>query len=57
MQSTCMTLMGLGEVISLEERQWKEVRMGKLKNRKTAGKDEITREMIKGGGDSVVDWI
>ena len=52
-----MTLMGLGEVISLEERQWKEVRMGKLKNRKTAGKDEITREMIKGGGDSVVDWI
>ena len=26
--------------------------MGKLKN----GKDEITKEMIKGGGDKVVDW-
>ena len=22
-----------------------------------AGKDEVTGEMIKGGGDSVVDWI
>ena len=34
-----------------------EMRMGKLKNGNTAGKDEITREMIKGGGDRVVDWI
>ena len=34
-----------------------EVRLGKLKNGKTAGKDEVTREMIKGGGDKVVDWI
>ena len=34
-----------------------EVRMGKLKNGKAADKDEITREMIKGGGDRVVDWI
>ena len=24
---------------------------------KVAGKDEITGEMIKGGGDRVVDWI
>ena len=31
--------------------------MGKLKNGKIAGKDEITGEMIKGGGDKVVDWI
>ena len=31
--------------------------MGKLKNRKAAGKDEITGEMIKGGGDKVVDWV
>ena len=31
--------------------------MGKLKNGKTPGKDEITGEMIKGGGDRVVDWI
>ena len=30
-----------------------EVRVGKLKN----GKDEITGEMLKGGGDRVVDWI
>ena len=31
--------------------------MGKLKNGKDAGKDEITGEMIKGGGDRVVVWI
>ena len=31
--------------------------MGKLKNGKAAGKDEITGEMIKGGSDRVVDWI
>ena len=29
------------------------MRVGKLKN----GKDEITGEMLKGGGDRVVDWI
>ena len=34
-----------------------EVGMGKLKNGKAAVKDEITRKMIKGGGDRVVDWI
>ena len=33
------------------------VRVGKLKNGKDAGKDEITGEMIKGGGDKVVEWI
>ena len=31
--------------------------MGKLKNGKDAGKDEIRGEMIKGGGNRVVDWI
>ena len=31
--------------------------MGKLKNGKATGKDEITGEMIKGEGDRVVDWI
>ena len=31
--------------------------MAKLKNGKVAGKNEITGEMIKGGGDRVVDWI
>ena len=31
--------------------------MGKLKNGKAAGKDKITLEMIKGGGDRVMDWI
>ena len=31
--------------------------MGKLKNGKAAGKDEITVETIKGGCDRVVDWI
>ena len=34
-----------------------EVRVGKLKNGKAAGKDEITGEIIKSGGDRVVDWI
>ena len=31
-----------------------EVRVGKLKNLKAAGKDEITGEMIKDGGDRVI---
>ena len=34
-----------------------EVRLGKLTNGKAAGKDEITGDMIKNGGDGVVDWI
>ena len=34
-----------------------DVRVGKVKNGKAAGGDEITGEMIKGGGDWVVDWI
>ena len=33
------------------------MRVGKLKNGKAAGKDEIKGEMIKSGGDRVVDWI
>ena len=33
------------------------VRAGMLKNGKAACKDEITGEMIKGGGDRLVDWI
>ena len=33
-----------------------EVRMGKLKNGKAVGRDEITGEMIKSGDDRVVDW-
>ena len=31
--------------------------MGKLKNGKAAGKNEVTGEMVKGGGDMVVDFI
>ena len=34
-----------------------KVRVGKLKNEKATGGDEITGEMIKGGGDRVVDCI
>ena len=34
-----------------------EVRVGKLKNGKAVGKDKITGEIIKGGGDRVADWI
>ena len=33
------------------------MRVGKLSVGKAAGKDEITRGMIKGGGDRAVDWI
>ena len=33
------------------------MRVGKLKNGKAAAKDEVTGEIIKGGGDRVVDWI
>ena len=33
------------------------MRVGKLKNGKATGKDEITEQMIKDGGDRVVDWI
>ena len=31
--------------------------MGKFKNGKATGEDEITGEMIKGGSGRVVDWI
>ena len=34
-----------------------DVRVRKLKNGKAAGKNEVTGEMIKGGGDRVVGWI
>ena len=33
------------------------MRTGKHKNGKVKGKDEITGEMIKDGGDRVLDWI
>ena len=32
-------------------------RVEKCKNGKAAGKDEVTEEMIKDGGDRVVEWI
>ena len=32
-----------------------EVRVGKLKNGRAVGKDDINGEMMKGGGDRVVD--
>ena len=31
--------------------------MGKLKNGKAAGEDEITGGIVKDGGDRVVNWI
>ena len=33
------------------------MRVGKLNNGKATAVDEITGEMIKGGGDRVVGWI
>ena len=60
LQSTCVALMRLRGNYFGEEpirRAKVEVRVRKLKNGKSAGKDDITKEMIKGGGDRVVDWI
>ena len=34
-----------------------ELRVGKLKNGKATGKDEVTGEIMKVGCDRVVDWI
>ena len=44
-----MALIGFGDGTTSEE----DVRLGKLKN----GKDEVTGDMTKGGGDRLVDWI
>ena len=58
LQSTFVVLMGFkcsylgGEPIRRAE---VEVRVGKLKNGKSKGKDEIIGEMIKGGGVRMVD--
>ena len=43
-----------GEVIRRTE---EEARVRKLKNGKASGEDEVTGEMLKGGGDIMVDWI
>ena len=34
-----------------------DVRLGMLQNGMATGKNKITGEMIKGGGDRVVNWI
>ena len=34
-----------------------EERVKKINNGKAAGKDEVTEEMVKVGGDVMVDWI
>ena len=31
--------------------------MGKFRNRKAAGKDEVTGEMVKGGSEMAMYWI
>ena len=55
MQSICVTLMRFrGEPIRRTE---VDVRVGKFKNSKAIGKDEVRGEMIKGGSDRVLDWI
>ena len=33
------------------------MRVRKLNNEKAASKDEITEEMINGGGNRLVDWV
>ena len=49
--------MGFGEITTSAESPLQGVRVGKLKNGKAAGGDEITGEMIKSEGDRVVDCI
>ena len=49
-----MSLIGFGDVNGRAE---VEVRVGKLKNRKPVGKDEINKEIIKGENYRVVYWI
>ena len=34
-----------------------EARVRKFKDEKTAGKDEVTEEMIRDGDGKVMDWI
>ena len=34
-----------------------EIRVGKLKNRKATGKDDVIGEIVKCEGQRVVDWI
>ena len=49
-----------GEATTSEENRLREqeveVRVRKLRNGKAAAKDEVTGEMIKIGGESVLDW-
>ena len=33
------------------------MRIGNLKKEKSAGKDEFTGEMVKGGAKLMIDWI
>ena len=61
LQSTCCGFYGIqrdnyfgGKPISRTE---VEIKMGKLRHGKVAGKNEVTGRRIKGGGDRVVDWI
>ena len=51
LQSTCVALMWFGETTSSEENRLGELRL----NGKDARKDEVTGEIIKCGGDRVVD--
>ena len=49
--------MGRGNYIGGSQCEEVEMRVGRLKNGKATGKDESTREMMKGEGDRMVDWI
>ena len=51
MQSTYVALIGFrGELIKRTE---VEVKVGNLKNGKPASKDQVTGEMVKGGGCAI----
>ena len=52
MQSICVALVWFRDTTTSKV----EVRVGKLRNGNAAGKNKVTGEMIKGGGDRVVDW-
>ena len=55
-----MGLMGLRQATALEERKLRELRLmreGSLRMERLEEWKKITRSLIKGGSDKMVDWI
>ena len=62
LQSICVALVGLQKVTNYSGgepvgRREVEVRVNNLKNGGAVGKDEVSEEEIKNGGESGISWI